>query len=176
MAQSLTSLLRGWAWQPCRPCLKSFLALILFLSASTGALANRTCSISMTNVAFGNIDVTTGSPVETTGTLSVTCSGYGGDPPRLCMSIGVGSAGDAQQSADAGTEFLRYDLYRDAARTSVWGSWQTGYKSPGVAADTADGTSTFTVYARLSSSPNRRLRPAPIRRRSRSTRSCDTAE
>jgi spore coat protein U-like protein len=84
--------------------------------------------------------------------VSVTCSGYGGDPPRLCISIGVGAAGDATSRQMTGPSTLRYDLYRDAARTSVWGSWQTGYKSPGVAADTADGTSTFTVYGRITGS------------------------
>lgn len=152
MARSLTSLLVGRAWHLGRPCLKPFLALVLFLSATTAALSNRTCSISMTNVAFGNVDVTTGSPVDTTGTVSVTCSGYGGDPPRLCISIGAGSAGDATSRQMPGPGTLRYDLYRDSARTSVWGSWQTGYKSPGVAADTADGTTLFTVYARVSGS------------------------
>lgn len=152
MAHSLKALFQGRAWHPGRLGLKSFLALILFLSATTAAHSNRTCSISMTGIAFGNVDVTTGSPVETTGTVSVTCSGYGGDPPRLCISIGVGSAGDATSRQMLGPSSLRYDLYRDAARTSVWGSWQTGYKSPGVAADTADGTTNFTVYARLSGS------------------------
>jgi spore coat protein U-like protein len=152
MAWSLASLLRGLAWHYSRQRRAFCLSLILLLGASTTALANRTCSISMTPVAFGNIDVTSGSPLNTTGTLTVTCSGYGGDPPRLCMSIGVGSAGDATSRQMLGPSSLRYELYRDAARTIVWGSWQTGYKSPGLSADTADGTFTFTVYASVSGS------------------------
>jgi spore coat protein U-like protein len=45
---------------------------------------------------------------------------------------------------------LRYDLYSDAARTTLWGSWQTGYDTAGVTVDVAsNSSSTVTVYARL---------------------------
>jgi spore coat protein U-like protein len=70
----------------------------------------------------------------------------------LCISIGVGSAGDttSRQLSGPGGATLRYDLYSDAARTVLWGSWQTGYDSAGVQLDVAqDSTTPVTVYARL---------------------------
>ena len=158
-----------WAWckragSPCRPAghagihaiLRSIpialLAVLMLLSATGEALA-QSCSITMQNVAFGNVDVTTGSAVDTTATLAVTCSGFGtgGNSPRLCISIGVGAAGDAtSRQMQSGANTLRYDLYSDSGRTTVWGSWETGYKSPGVANDPGgNGTFNFTVFGRV---------------------------
>lgn len=112
----------------------------------------QTCSVSsMPTVAFGNVDVTGGSPVDTTTTVTVTCSGYGGAGARVCISIGMGSVGDAtsRQLLAASGDKLRYDLYTDAARTQLWGSWETGYHTAGVQLDMLNGTRSVTVYARL---------------------------
>jgi spore coat protein U-like protein len=111
-----------------------------------------TCTVSMTNVSFGSVDVLPGTAVDTTATLTVSCTG--GTPPgrttRACVSIGAGSSGDATSRimTGPGGATLRYDLYSDAARTTLWGSWQTGYDTAGVTVDVASN-STVTVYARL---------------------------
>lgn len=128
------------------------LSFMMSLFIAVPAQAVRTCSISMTSVSFGNVDLTAGEAIDVTGTISVTCEGYGGDQPRLCMSIGMGAVGDSTTRKMQGTGTLDYDLYSNAARTSVWGSWQTGYRSAGVQATGADGTTTYTVYARIKAS------------------------
>ena len=44
----------------------------------------------------------------------------------------------------------RYDLYSNSARTTLWGSWETGYDSAGVQLDVNKGaTVNVTVYGRF---------------------------
>src|SRR5947209_3021368 len=84
------------------------------------------CFVSMTNVAFGTVNVLPGTAVDTTATVS--CFG-GASAVVACVSIGCGSACDAtsRQMAGPSANTARYDLYSDSARTTRWGSWQTGY-------------------------------------------------
>src|ERR1043166_7257119 len=110
-----------------------------------------TCAISATTISFGNVDVLAGAAVDTTATLTVSCSG-GGSGQRLCISIGAGSAGDAtsRQLVGSGGATLRYDLYSNSSRTTLLGSWQTVYDTAGVQLDVAQNSTTpVTVYARL---------------------------
>jgi spore coat protein U-like protein len=123
--------------------------LVLGCLATPAVAGSPTCTISMTTVAFGSVDVLTGSAVDTTATISVTCSGGGGAGQRLCISIGAGSAGDTTSRQFSGGA-LRFDLYSNAARTTRWGSWQTGYATAGIQVDVAqDSTTPITVYGRL---------------------------
>jgi len=116
-----------------------------------GALA-QSCTVSMTAVSFGNVNVLPGTAVDTTSTLTVTCSGGTGAGQRVCISIGAGSASDAtsRQMTGPASNTARYDLYSDAARTAKWGSWQSGYDLAGVQLDVSkNSTTNVTVYARL---------------------------
>jgi spore coat protein U-like protein len=132
-------------------CSLQNLIFCLALLAATPAHSAASCSISMQNVAFGNVDVTPGTAVDTSATLQVTCAGSPPMGERLCISIGAVTGDDAtsRKMTGPGSATIRYDLYTTAARTTVWGSWQTGYKSPGVQQDVANGTTSLTVYARL---------------------------
>jgi spore coat protein U-like protein len=106
----------------------------------------------MPAVAFGNIDVLAGAAVNATSTITVSCNGGSNAGQRLCISMGVGSAGDAtsREMPGPGANLLRYDLYTDAARTHLWGSWQTGYDIAGVQLDVAKGSTTpVTIYGKV---------------------------
>ena len=57
----------------------------------------------------------------------------------------------------SGANRLLFDLYKDAARTTLWGSWSSGFDTAGSQNDfTSNGSgnvsATITVYARLFSS------------------------
>jgi spore coat protein U-like protein len=50
----------------------------------------------------------------------------------------------------SGSNNLRYDLYKDAARTQLWGSWESGYAGTGVQTIVVRGTTqNLTVYGRI---------------------------
>jgi spore coat protein U-like protein len=131
--------------------LQQALLFFLVLLGTTPANSAASCSISMQNVAFGSVDVTPGTAVDTTATLQVTCSGSPPMGERLCINLGAAAADDAtsRQMTGPSSATLRYDLYANAARTTLWGSWQDGYHSPGVQVDVVNGTTSYTVYARL---------------------------
>jgi len=125
--------------------------LIFVLVVSAGAQAQN-CTVGMPAMAFGSVDVLPGTAVDTTTTLTVTCSGGPGSLRRICISIGAGSANDAtsRQMTGPSSNTARYDLYSDSARTQLWGSWQTGYDAAGVQIDVAKSSTTnLTVYGRF---------------------------
>jgi spore coat protein U-like protein len=105
----------------------------------------------MGNLVFGSINTLTGTAVDTSATMTITCSGGTGGGQRICISIGAGSASDAtSRKMSSGANSARYDLYSDSARTTLWGSWETGYDSAGVQIDVGKGSTTnLTVYGRF---------------------------
>jgi spore coat protein U-like protein len=118
-----------------------------------------TCSFTVTNVAFGSVDVTANAAVNTTATVSVTCSSLlalGGF--NVCVNLGAGSGG-ATNAANrfmlSGANTLTYGLFSDAARTIPWGSslWSAGGANavlvsfPGSLVGTQ--TETATVYGQV---------------------------
>jgi spore coat protein U-like protein len=129
---------------------------VLAAIGAIGAQA-QTCTVSMTGVAFGTVNVLPGTAVNTTATITVTCSGGTGNQ-RVCISIGCGPACDAtsREMSGPGGATARYDLYSNSARTTLWGSWHTGYDSAGVQMTvTHNSSNTHTVYARfLASQPS----------------------
>ena len=125
--------------------------VISLLAVVAGAHA-QSCTVGMPTMAFGNVNVLAGAAVDTTATLTVTCSGGTGTGQRICISIGAGSASDAtsRQLTGPSANKARYDLYADAARTQLWGSWQTGYDLAGVQLDVSkNSTTNVTVYGRF---------------------------
>jgi spore coat protein U-like protein len=124
------------------------------LAFQTCAFA-QTCTVSDTVMAFGtNVDVLSGTAVDTTSTLTVICSGGSGGAggQRICVNIGAGSASDAtsRQLTGPGGNKARFDLYQDSGRTTLWGSWQTGFDTAGVKLEVARNTTTnVTVFGRF---------------------------
>ncbi len=116
-----------------------------------------TCSFSVTSVAFGSVDVTTNAAVDTTATLSITCSGVALTTVQVCVNLGAGSGGAtnaANRFMKSGTIQLSYSLYSDAARSTVWGSdlWAgAGAGSVSINVPLLLGTNTVsqTIYGRV---------------------------
>jgi len=130
-------------------CLICHLLWIMHIATPANA---QNCTVTMPAMAFGSVNVLTGAAVNSASTISVSCNGGSAAGQRLCISMGVGSAGDATSREMTGpaAALLRYDLYTDAARTHLWGSWQTGYDIAGVQLDVARGSTTpITIYGKL---------------------------
>ena len=122
----------------------------ILLTTSSCSFA-QTCTVSMGNIVFGSVNTLTGAAVDTTATMTITCSGGTGGGQRVCISIGAGSASDAtSRQMTSGANSARYDLYSNSARTTLWGSWETGYDTNGVQLDVNKGSTTnVTVYGRF---------------------------
>ncbi|WP_207553674.1 spore coat U domain-containing protein, partial [Teichococcus deserti] len=101
------------------------------------------CSVTATNLAFGDYTPTAAS--DQTSTLTVLCTTN--TPYTIALNLGTAASATARAMTSAGTSTtLNYVLYRDASRTAVWGE-TTG-------TDTQAGTGTgtnqaITVYGRV---------------------------
>jgi spore coat protein U-like protein len=129
------------------------------VSAYFSAARALNCTFTITNTAFGSVDVTANTVFDTIATLQVNCTAIsGGNGARVCVSLGAGTGG-ATNAANhfmlSGANTLRYSLFTDAGRSIVWGSyvWVAAGAS-GVQIDFAGGgggsqSATRTIFGRV---------------------------
>lgn len=124
------------------------LALFVFaVSLAAASLAQGQCRVSVNaSVSFGPYDVFGNDHVETTGQISWRCQGRSPWPVQITISRGNNHDGISRRLAQGG-EFLRYDLYRDAGRTVVWGDGT--YGGSYTAVYPGGGWIPLTIYARI---------------------------
>jgi spore coat protein U-like protein len=101
------------------------------------------CLVTATDINFGSQGLLAAN-VDTTGSLSVTCTA--GTAYNVGLDDGHQAAGPTGRAMALGAHTVGYGLYRDAARSLVWGST--------VGTNTAGGTGTgsaqpLAVYARV---------------------------
>ena len=106
------------------------------------------CTISVTGVNFGSYNVFSGSPVQSTGGLTFRCgSGVDTNPVRISLSAGQSSTYYSRALSRSG-ESLEYNLYRDAARTEIWGDGSNGTFDVPVAPE-KNAWVPVTIYAEI---------------------------
>jgi spore coat protein U-like protein len=113
------------------------------------ATVTNNCTISTVALAFGSYDPVSANAaanLDGTGTVVVACT------KGATATIGLGN-GDNYSSGrrmdDGSSNFLSYELYHEAARTTVWTDTVGGLLSTGVAPSKA--ARNFTVYGRVTS-------------------------
>lgn len=88
--------------------------------------ARASCTISVaTGVAFGPYNVFSSTPLDSTGQVSYQCTR--GTTPAVSITLTRGSSATyLPRTLLDGAQVLDYNLYLDAARTTVWGDGSTG--------------------------------------------------
>ncbi len=120
------------------------LATLGSLVAAMPALAS--CTISTTSVSFGSYNVFATSPTDSTGSVSYNCFLSLGN---ITIFLNKGSASSFNpRRMLRGSEALNYNLYRDAARTTIWGDG-TGGTQVFTATIVVSGSATVTIYGRI---------------------------
>jgi spore coat protein U-like protein len=102
------------------------------------------CDVAANDLNFLNYDPVSGAPVDASTTLEITCTNGAAYVVALDEGTGAGATIAARRMT-SGANTLVYSLYRDAARTTLWG------ETSGVdtVAGTGSGTQqTLTVYGR----------------------------
>lgn len=112
----------------------------LAIASPASAQAGRRCrNISVTALAFGNYDVFNATPTDSAGSITYRCSN--GLSPTVTISLGLApSGGQRRMSRSGGGDWLAYDIFVDAARTTVWSSTPVPVAT--------GGTRTIPYYAR----------------------------
>ena len=121
------------------------------------------CGVTTTNVAFGTYNPLAFGNTDTTGSIKVSCGGVAGLLIPFNIAISTGGGGSyASRRLSSGANALAYNLYTDAAYTTVWGdgSGASQLVSSGVTLDLAGlaPAQTFWVYGRI---PGRQLTAVP---------------
>ncbi len=115
---------------------------------NVSATVTSNCTVSSSALAFGNVDPLSGSDVDSSGGITVTCTN--GTAWSAAAGVGGGTgASFADRFMNSGGNLLAYNLYTDAARSSVWGD---GTGSTATISDTGSGVAqAVTVYGRVAS-------------------------
>lgn len=138
-----------------RFALVAALALVSF-SVCADSVAAVTCKFTTSAMSFGNYDPSSAGVTDGTGSVGVNCTNTGSTATvSVALSVGAGTYGTVASrlmQKSAGQQ-LNYNLYRDAARTQIWGTGSGGYSTGSISiasiARNASKTGTFTVYGRI---------------------------
>ena len=77
------------------------------------------CTIGAFAIAFGAYDPFSATPLDQTGTVSINCTK--GTSGVVSLNLGVNASGVVRRMQDTGAagNFLTYEIYSDAGRTTV---------------------------------------------------------
>ncbi|MGK5076921.1 Csu type fimbrial protein [Janthinobacterium sp. HLX7-2] len=145
-----------------------WLAVLLGCAWGSAAQADDSCTVSMTNLDFGNVSPISGTDyvAQATGTLS--CQFFSLNLGQLltpnaqaCISLGLGtnSTSALPRKLGNGAQRMEYNVYVDSsyAAAKIWGgtgvagapSSFTIFLSAGLLAPAGTYSTTFTVYAKI---------------------------
>ena len=122
--------------------MKSFLTIaILFLALLAMPVFSATCSVSSVGVSLGTYIPNQPMPADSAGSITIACVKGILDtlPMTVTYSVDISRGSSVSYSPremTSGANTLRYNLYRDALRISIWG-------------DTTGGTANVTGMLQL---------------------------
>ncbi len=129
----------------------------LHLGLAGHALA-LSCTFTITDIDFGDIELVNDTEFTTTGTLTADCSnGKKNQYLTICANIGDGDGGAASDGIRyllTGSTQLEFNLYQESSHSTIWGSLDWSYSpEPKEWIIQEDGggnvLATTTIYARI---------------------------
>jgi spore coat protein U-like protein len=118
------------------------LALLLLVLAPRGAQAQNCRIESVTGVTFGTYDVYSVNALDSVGSITWHCS------PSSAAQIALDRGSSPTfnpRTLRSGSEVLSYNLYLDAARTTIWGDGTAGT----LVHTGSGGRVTVTIFGRI---------------------------
>jgi spore coat protein U-like protein len=133
----------------------TLLGAALAVTVASEARAALSCSFTtIVPVSFGRYDVFDSSPIDAAGSVTYSCSGaQTGDTIVVQLSRG-NSVTWVTRTMLSGGHALDYGLFRDAARTIVWGDGTSGTSQYGPVAAPSSGSVTVPIYGRIPARQN----------------------
>lgn len=112
------------------PCARRLLHALVAVAtlAAAGASQAAGCSVTASSLLFGPYDTLSLVPVDSVGTLTVSCIGTPGEAVSYRIGLGAGGSGNpaARRLRGPGAWALDYNLFTNGARTLVWGDGAAG--------------------------------------------------
>ncbi|MBI1873419.1 MAG: spore coat protein U domain-containing protein [Acidobacteria bacterium] len=125
--------------------MKVLIGALVLLCGMAASHVEAACTVSTGGIGFGSYDVFSGSPVDSTGIISFSCD----KKSDITITLNTGGSGTFSPRRMSGPDSLDYNLYLDAARSTIWGDGTSGtgtYSQTNVPKNT---TLTVTVYGRV---------------------------
>ena len=132
--------------------MKALAALLLALAPPGAQALGVTCITSSTGLAFGIYNPVQSTPTDSTGQVSVQCSGLLGLLVSYSISLSAGGSGSASARRMSGSGgSLGYNVYTDAAHSALWGdgSGGTSTVADGYLLSIGTVTRNYTAYGRI---------------------------
>jgi spore coat protein U-like protein len=107
----------------------------------------QSCTISATSVNFGSYNVFNASNTDSTGTITYRCNAAAANI-TIGLTTGASSSFNPRLMSK-GAEVLGYNLYRNAARTNIWGDGTSGTAVYFRANPPNNSNVNLTVYGRI---------------------------
>ena len=89
-------------------------------NVSAAVIAN--CSVSTFALGFGNYDPLSATNLDAQTTVNVYCTK--GATGTVSLGLGANASGAVRRMTD-GTNFMTYEVYKDAGRTTIWNGVNT---------------------------------------------------
>lgn len=127
--------------------------LAVALAAGPADALLATCSVNSPTLAFGSYNVINSAPLDSTATVTVTCTAALGLLVSFTVQLSPGSSGNQLgRYMTAGSAHLNYNAYTEATHSTVWGngSGGTGTFSGSFTAVLLGASQSFTAYGRVS--------------------------
>jgi len=122
-------------------------AILLLGSNDASAQPSPSCTISVTSVAFANYNVFTTSDYDSAGTVTYRCNAQ---TANISIALSDGSSSTfSPRTLRKGSEVLNYNLYRDAARSTIWGDGTGGTSLYTNANPPNNNNVSVTIFARI---------------------------
>jgi spore coat protein U-like protein len=120
---------------------------ICLVGATDAAAQAPSCTISVLSVAFGNYNVFTATPLDSTGRVTYRCNAAAAN---ISISLGKGASPTFNpRTMTKSGEALNYNLYRNAARTNIWGDGTGGTSVYTRANPPNNNNVNVTIYGRI---------------------------
>jgi spore coat protein U-like protein len=120
---------------------------VTFLLAANVSRLEAACTISSTGVSFGTYDVFAPAPTDSTGSVVYDC-----DPSdkNIRITLSTGSSGTfLPRELTNGLDQLAYNLFDNAALTSIWGDGTGGSNFYFIKNPHPQKPVALTIYGRL---------------------------
>lgn len=99
--------------------MRAYVLLSLFVAIELQAA---TCSVSASGVAFGAYQANQTSPLDSVGTVTLTCSDVSVTTVGYSIALSQGSSSNyAARQMQSAAYTLNYNLFTDATYSQVWG-------------------------------------------------------
>lgn len=134
------------------------LCLLCIVASATRAQAFK-CDVTATGVNFGSYDVFSPVPLDSTGSINISCNIPSKNPHAplaVTVSLSPGNSGSFAQRAmqqAGGPDQMNYNLYTNASMSTIWGD-DGGSSSVQTAFVTRDMPYRATIYGRIPARQN----------------------